>query len=269
MRVDGAEAPPRLELEEAELRLRGSDGDRPYSVLEPFTVVWLGDLRIARAARLVDIDAVPLRVLAPSPAADVLDEAGVRCMEVQVARSLMRFGAREAVDNPGRNRHRRSGTRPKRLRPAQDLELALEDVERVNVVLVVVRAGADEVRSDRHLVDRKLWPLELHADVCPEALATARLDDDRRVHCSERSCLTLGGCEANICSLSPWHTPSFTRIPPIRSSTAPRCPRSWRFARPSSASRRWRSPTTTASTARSSLRTPRRHSASGRSPGRR
>ena len=51
-------------------------------------------------------------------------------------------------------------------------------------------------------------------------------------------------------------------IQPIRSSTAPRTPRSSRCGRRSSATRRSRSPTTTASTARSSSRTRRSSSAS-------
>ena len=65
---------------------------------------------------------------------------------------------------------------------------------------------------------------------------------------------------------SGWPTSSSTAIQPIRSSTARHIPRSWRCGRRSSATRRSRSPITTASTARSSSPTRRSSSASARSP---
>ena len=56
-------------------------------------------------------------------------------------------------------------------------------------------------------------------------------------------------------------TPSCTATPTSRSSTAPRTPSSWSRRPPGSASRRWRSPTTTGSTA--SFASPRRPAPSG------
>jgi hypothetical protein len=104
--------------------------------------------------------------------AQVLDEIAVGGMDVEIPRSAWPR-VRESVDDVRWDGDRRAGVRQQRLGPICELELSLEDVERVDVLLVEVGAGALEVGPDADLVDRDLGPLELHDDSLVQPLALA------------------------------------------------------------------------------------------------
>ena len=98
-------------------------------------------------------------------------------MDVEVPRAAW-AGVREPVDDPGRHRHGRPGPCAEGLRAVDELELAFEDVERVDVLLVEVRPGPLEFRADGNLVDGDLGQVELHDDPLVEPLAFAWPEND-------------------------------------------------------------------------------------------
>src|SRR3954471_7140520 len=112
----------------------------------------------------------------PQPA----DEADVRRMEVEHA-DLDATGA-EAVLDVRRNREERAGADAVPVAVLEELDLALEDVERVGVVGVGVRVDALEPRLEGeldHLEVRQLAQDTAAAEAAIEPLALARADEVR------------------------------------------------------------------------------------------
>src|SRR3954466_10774013 len=113
----------------------------------------------------------------PQPA----DEADVRRMEVEHA-DLDATGA-EAVLDVRRNREERAGADAVPLAVLEELDLALEDVERVGVVGVGMRVHALEVGREGELERLDVRQLgEDTVSVPPDPLALARPDEERIVH---------------------------------------------------------------------------------------
>src|SRR5215212_10249370 len=172
VRVDAFPALVERHLEHRELCRLRPDHVLDQFALQPLATVRPGDDRTRRPVRLVHVDTVPgdRDVVVDAPT-DVLDEAAVRCVDVEVVRAVAPRA--EPMDDPGRHRDSRPRPRAQRLGAVEELEFALEDVERIDVLLVEVGAGTLEVRTDPHLVDRDLRPLELHDDPVAEPLALA------------------------------------------------------------------------------------------------
>src|SRR5919108_441813 len=173
MRVDAFPALVELEDEQRELSRVRLDRVRPaFASRQPLAVVGPRDVRVRGAVWLLDVDVVPFERPACNGMAEVLDEPAVGCVDVEIACSTGP-GVRESVDDAGRNGYDRAGFGAHRLRAVDELECSLEDVERVDVLVVEVRAGALETRADVDLVDRDLRGLELDDDALVQPLALA------------------------------------------------------------------------------------------------
>src|SRR5579884_618274 len=109
------------------------------------------------------------------------DEAVVRRVEVEQAKSTA-AGAEPVLDIRW-YREERAGAGAMPLALDEELDLALEHVERVGVCGVGVRVDALEVGGERQF--ERLDVRQLRKDaVLPDALALARLREERLLHCS-------------------------------------------------------------------------------------
>ena len=90
-----------------------------------------------------------------SAAANAIDEAARRRVEVEHA-EWPRPGIAKPVQDAARSGKERPGPATARLAVAHELDLALEDVERVDVVLVDVRVDAAELRREGQVESRDL-----------------------------------------------------------------------------------------------------------------
>ena len=116
------------------------------------------------AARL-RVDAVEAALLAAVAGAQVVREAAVRRMEVQEAGRHRRA---EAVDDARRRADAPARADDDLLVVDEDPHLALEDVEGVGVVLVVVRVGPGPRRPEVGLRDAELLEGRLQHDAAAE-----------------------------------------------------------------------------------------------------
>src|SRR2546430_1585416 len=113
-----------------------------------------------------------MTLIVPQP----FDEADIR--RVQVEQAKVDAAGAEAVLDVRRHRQERAGAGTVPLAVLEELELALEHVERVGVVGVGVRVDALEVRPVREL--ERLDVRQLGEDaVVPDALALARSREER------------------------------------------------------------------------------------------
>ena len=87
--------------------------------------------------------------------AQVVPEAARRRVDVEEARGRVTRVA-ERMDDAARDEHERPGRRPERPALERDLELALENEERVGVVVVDVRARAALARPVLEVGQRQL-----------------------------------------------------------------------------------------------------------------
>src|ERR1700754_1327074 len=112
-----------------------------------------------------------------------LDEAGVRRVDVEQAEG---DAARtEAVGDVRRCGEERAGAAAVPAAVEEELDLALEHVERVHVVGVGVRRDALEVRLERELDRLQLRQLGEDAVASrPYPLSLAVLDEERLLHAS-------------------------------------------------------------------------------------
>src|SRR3954453_15701709 len=134
-----------------------------------------------------------------------VDEADARCVDIEHADGLAAAGP-EAVLDVRRYREERPGADAVPVAVLEELDLALEDVERVGVVGGGVRVDALEPRLEGeldHLEVRQLAQDRAAAKAAIEPLALARADEVRLVH-RHRS----------------WRTSSCTRTAPTPFSTA-------------------------------------------------
>jgi hypothetical protein len=159
-------------LQQRELGRLGPNRVLDDSAHQPLAAVRPRHNRLSRPVGLVDVVAVPGEVATGYSSTQVLDEASVGRMDVQVASSAG-TGNREPVDDPGRDGNGRPWTRLQRLGAICDFEFALENVEHVDVLLVEVRPGTLEGPFHVDLVDRQLGPLDLHDDPLVQPLALA------------------------------------------------------------------------------------------------
>ena len=121
-----------------------------------------------------------LGVVLAHPSQEVV-EAGARCMDVQQARPL-RPGIRERVREAERRGDERARSEAHGLVSQQELRFALEDVERVDVVVVGVRIRSLEAGLELELDEADLIPRALdrrHACGSLEPLPTAGAEEDR------------------------------------------------------------------------------------------
>src|ERR1700759_4058679 len=115
--------------------------------------------------------------LVPQP----VDEADARRMEVEQAKR--RAAWPEAVLDVRRHREERAGPGAMPLAVLEELDVALEHVERVGVVGVDVRVDAVEVRPERELEGLDLrQPREDAMPALADPLALARPDEVRLFH---------------------------------------------------------------------------------------
>ena len=139
------------------------------------------DGALAGILRPVDVDAVERGVLAARARAEEVGEAGVGGVDVEEAGPPAAV-AREGVDVPGRHDHRRPGATEVPLAAERELELALEEEERIRVALVEVGGGARVGRPGVVLDEAELGPRDLDevdAVLALEPLALAGPADDR------------------------------------------------------------------------------------------
>ena len=125
--------------------------------------------------RGVGLDALPAECLELAP---VLDEAA-RSVEVEESRRRIAH-VPERVDDSGGREDERAGGCADDLVSGPELDLALEDVERVAVAAMEVR-GDLAPRSELELDERELGPRRLD-DAVSELLSLAGAEDDRVVH---------------------------------------------------------------------------------------
>ena len=181
-------------------------------------------------------------------ATDVVAVARARCMEGEEPRRPV-AGHLDGVHDLGRDERPALRADPMHAILELKRELSLEHVQRLAV------SGMD--------VGRRLPPSGSCAHVDRGELLD--VDEERDVELSAPQD-DLAFSDLDHVPQPRWPaTSSSTATRRTRSSTGRRSPRSSPHARPSSGTRRSRSPITTASTARSSSRTRRRRSASGRS----
>src|ERR1700739_4375616 len=107
------------------------------------------------------------------------DEAGVRRVKVEQAEG--RSAWTESVLDVRRHREERAGAGAVPLAVLEELDLALEHVERVGVVGMGVRDDALEVRPVRELERLDVGQLGEDA-VLPDPLALARPREERLLH---------------------------------------------------------------------------------------
>ena len=88
--------------------------------------------------------------------AQVVPEAARRCVDVEEARGRVTRVA-ERMDDAARDEHERPRRHPERPALERDLELALENEERVGVVVVDVRARTELARPVLELAQRQLF----------------------------------------------------------------------------------------------------------------
>ena len=175
------------------------------------------DGALAGLLRPVDVDAVERGVLAARARAKEVGKAGVGSVDVEEAGPPAAV-AREGVDVPGRHDHRRPGAAEVRLAAERELELALEEEERIRVALVEVGGGARVGRPGVVLDEAELGPRDLDevdAVLALEPLALTGPADDR-----------LG----SLCHLDPRLTLGAPR-PTTRFRAYSRDPHPWRADR--------------------------------------
>ena len=189
--VRGRAARPRLdrdlgEREEARCRLPGrlEEGGRRAHLVGR-ALAGAQDGAAARLLRPVDVDAVEGAGLAADDGAEEGGEAAVGCVDVEEAHAAA-ARVREGVDDAGgRDGCRAGGGGDAGLAADRELELALEDVEGVGVVLVVVGTGACVVRRCVVLDQAELGPGRLDqvgAGLPLQQLAFTRPVDGRLAH---------------------------------------------------------------------------------------
>jgi hypothetical protein len=155
-----------LDLDEGQLREGEADGDNAVLALEPLAAARARDNGVAtrRVVRRILVVFERIGLLACVGAPQVLGESARRRMDVEEPHRPRRQVV-EAVDDAGRHRDGVPGLERQRLGRRQDLDLALEHDERVDVLGVEVPAGArrpagppERERDDRVEVRQHLCP---------------------------------------------------------------------------------------------------------------
>jgi hypothetical protein len=156
-----------LELDHRELRCADLDRRHPVVAEQPLSFP-LGEQDGTGgrpAAAGLDVDAVEPAGLAAVPRPQVLGEAAVRRVEVEEPRRRRRP---EAVDDLDRRTDAPTWRENVLLVVDQDGESALEDVERIGVVMVDVWARAVPRAVEVRLGDRELVEARLEHDPAAE-----------------------------------------------------------------------------------------------------
>ena len=146
VRIDALPAGRHGELQKRQLRSVGEDRDRPVAALESLALAWQAVGCIARwpAAVLRRIPTVPLELPLVARRPQEVGEATVRRVEVEVDGASVAL-VPERVHDVRWGDHDGSGRRSNDVLGAgaePELDLALDDVERVGVLPVNVRVGA-------------------------------------------------------------------------------------------------------------------------------
>jgi hypothetical protein len=148
------------------------------SPLQPLTLAGAQDdpVRAGAAAARLDVDAVETAGPAAVAVAQILGEASVRRVEVEES---SRHRRTEAMDEPRRGRRKPARAEQHLLVVHEHRELAVEDVERVDVLPVDVRARSIAGAVERRLGDAELVEARLdHDPAAEERLAlTAAMHD--------------------------------------------------------------------------------------------
>ena len=143
--IDALPAGCHGELQKRQLRSVGEDRDRPVAAFESLALVRQADDCMARrpATVLRRIPAVPLELPLVARRPQEVGEATVRRVEVEVDGASVAL-VRERVHDIRRCEHNGAGRRANDVLgagPEPELDLALDDVERVRVLPVDVRVG--------------------------------------------------------------------------------------------------------------------------------